>query len=811
RPGYQSPSWLPSCDRRKSVSQINQSHITSFTSAYDIMGSSKKHKEKDKDRDRERRREKDRKHRDRDKEREKDGDRDKRRHDERHREKRAHGSDEETERIEKKKSKREEYDDLYEYAIEESTREDRSSDAQPKQEGGDISLSIEETNKLRIKLGLKPLEGTDSSGTQEENATSKKEDVHVPAINMADQKETEKFKRKLEEMKEKRRINKKLGKVKSLGTADSDDDDDSAMSWVLKSRKKENEKVLAEKRAQLLEEMDNEFGISDLMEEEFRSLSKSKKPTYSSQDLRGIKVEHSQEHFTEGSTVIMTLKDAGVLDEDEQTLVNVNIVDREKADKNVELRKRKPDYKPYDEPEIDEYGKVKQRGLLEKYDEEIDGEEKKSFVLGSGGTYDSTKEDEVKKIQAKLKAQMVSLEMAQPRPVAEYYTQEEMVKFKKPKKRRKIKKRETLKADDLEALPGQTDLHSDRGSRSVKSILKNTPKMEEREETGDMMELDPLEPEDDAVPMADTDNGAIVEDDEAQLELQLALERSRRLKQKKSTIGAEKVVEALATVIKKEKEEDIDNKDSIILNSTSEFCRTLGEIPTLSAPGEEVEEEDEDDNEWRMDVERDEEAEPQGGWEWVKTQEEKRKKEREEETENNILDAEPLVGKGVGAALFLASKKGLLEQNSKAKIEGKALPFLPSVGVVDEEKMREEERERGGRSSRHGGSSSKNKQEYKPDVKLEYYDDNGRPLTPKEAFRFMSHKFHGKASGKMKTEKRMKKQQDEMALQKMNSGDTPLNTAALLIEKQKNAQSPFVILSGGGQTFSTGTTISKRK
>lgn len=28
------------------------------------------------------------------------------------------------------------------------------------------------------------------------------------------------------------------------------------------------------------------------------------------------------------------------------------------ADKNVELQKRKPDYKPYDEPEIDEYGKV---------------------------------------------------------------------------------------------------------------------------------------------------------------------------------------------------------------------------------------------------------------------------------------------------------------------------------------------------------------------------------------------------------------------------------------------------------------------
>ncbi|KAJ7357833.1 U4/U6.U5 tri-snRNP-associated protein 1 [Desmophyllum pertusum] len=75
----------------------------------------------------------------------------------------------------------------------------------------------------------------------------------------------------------------------------------------------------------------------------------------------------------------------------------------------------------------------------------------------------------------------------------------------------------------------------------------------------------------------------------------------------------------------------------------------------------------------------------------------------------------------------------------------------------------------------------------------------------------MSHKFHGKASGKMKSEKRNKKYQEEMALQKMNSGDTPLNTAALLKEKQKTAQSPFVILSGGGQTFSTGTTISKQR
>lgn len=49
---------------------------------------------------------------------------------------------------------------------------------------------------------------------------------------------------------------------------------------------------------------------------------------------------------------------AGVLDENEDVLLNVNIVDDEKAAKNVELKKGKPDYNPYDEEELDELGNV---------------------------------------------------------------------------------------------------------------------------------------------------------------------------------------------------------------------------------------------------------------------------------------------------------------------------------------------------------------------------------------------------------------------------------------------------------------------
>ena len=49
----------------------------------------------------------------------------------------------------------------------------------------------------------------------------------------------------------------------------------------------------------------------------------------------------------------------GILDEEQDdVLVNVNIEDDERAEKNIENKKKKPDYKPYDEPEYDEYGMV---------------------------------------------------------------------------------------------------------------------------------------------------------------------------------------------------------------------------------------------------------------------------------------------------------------------------------------------------------------------------------------------------------------------------------------------------------------------
>lgn len=58
-------------------------------------------------------------------------------------------------------------------------------------------------------------------------------------------------------------------------------------------------------------------------------------------------------------------------------------------------------------------------------------------------------------------------------------------------------------------------------------------------------------------------------------------------------------------------------------------------------------------------------------------------------------------------------------------------------------------------------SDFKEKDNYKPNVKLDYIDDDGHLLNAKEAFRYLSHKFHGKGPGKNKVEKRMKKNEQE--------------------------------------------------
>mmetsp|Transcript_12645 Transcript_12645/g.20461 ORF Transcript_12645/g.20461 Transcript_12645/m.20461 type:complete len:234 (-) Transcript_12645:494-1195(-) len=92
---------------------------------------------------------------------------------------------------------------------------------------------------------------------------------------------------------------------------------------------------------------------------------------------------------------------------------------------------------------------------------------------------------------------------------------------------------------------------------------------------------------------------------------------------------------------------------------------------------------------------------------------------------------------------------------------------------------------------------------HKFDFRLDKFDEFGRKMTPKEAFRELCHRFHGIEPGKAKKEKRLKAFQEEVKAKKMSEGDTPLNSMAKMKLVQQMQASPYVVLSGtihAGQT-----------
>jgi len=130
-----------------------------------------------------------------------------------------------------------------------------------------------------------------------------------------------------------------------------------------------------------------------------------------------------------------------------------------------------------------------------------------------------------------------------------------------------------------------------------------------------------------------------------------------------------------------------------------------------------------------------------------------------------ILEEEPEVGTGMAGALKLAMKKGYLEQEKRKPSAPVRMKHLQAKHYSIEDKNYEEERANHHKRDMYAGpvTEFKDKEHYKPDVKLEYNDEEGRTISAKEAFRLLSHKFHGKGSGKNKIDKKRRKfEQDKV-------------------------------------------------
>lgn len=70
----------------------------------------------------------------------------------------------------------------------------------------------------------------------------------------------------------------------------------------------------------------------------------------------------------------------------------------------------------------------KPKSVLSKYDEEIEGEKKKSFRLSAGGFVGGERERELQTIRENLRNQAQSLDMPSLTLATEYYTPQEMVR-----------------------------------------------------------------------------------------------------------------------------------------------------------------------------------------------------------------------------------------------------------------------------------------------------------------------------------------------------------------------------------------------
>lgn len=142
------------------------------------------------------------------------------------------------------------------------------------------------------------------------------------------------------------------------------------------------------------------------------------------------------------------------------------IIDNFQSNEN---KKKKPVYNAYDNDEFDEFGNYKPKSLLSQYDDEIEGEQKKSFRLGTDIS-EERKQANLQSIKEKLSnKRLESLALPDLTLASEYFSEQEMAKFKKPKKKvRKIREKgKLLTADDLEASSSNAGIE-DVGTRRSK-------------------------------------------------------------------------------------------------------------------------------------------------------------------------------------------------------------------------------------------------------------------------------------------------------------------------------------------------------
>lgn len=658
------------------------------------------------------------------------------------------------------------------------------------------AISIEETNRIRASLGMKPLVVPGAAGPVfKEASAAPAEDVGSTLEsrqaegydNYRKLKEAEENKKKreakAEAIKKARDTAKRFAKLEGKGLGEADDDGDlDTKAWLMKQKKRQKEIEKARKKEQ--ERVDAEAAAA---------------AEYTAKDLAGVRVGHELDTFAEGEDQVLTLKDT-TIDENEEEgdeLENLDLREREKLSDKLELKKKKPAYNPNDDD--DESGN---RKILAHYDEEIDGKKGKRFTLdGMGSTTEAASVNLTSATKAKAKTfsldilskhlsndyltiqslQSLTYHLEDDEPKSDYLDISE-IKVRKPKKKKaKSTRQKVVDEDDVFPEPESTVSNGD-GADAMD--IDQGPKPIKKRTFEDM---------------------SFVDDDD--LQALLATQRRNALKKRQKVRPeefAQRLREEASATPAAENEES--NDSGLVIDETSEFVANLQKpvAPepkqrSVSRPTDAVTsmnaDSDDDDGDVQMNesyanIEDDED----------RLARIKREEEANNGIANNGLEEEATLERGLGSTLKLLRERGILKTSESGDV---ATIFREKQMFLAEKQRREAEaerraklqRERDRNTGRLDRMSAREREEharqqntmrdqqesrqlaehfnkeYKPNVELKYIDDHGRAMNQKEAFKHLSHQFHGKGSGKQKTEKLLKKIEDEKRREAQSSLD----------------------------------------
>ncbi|KAB1214290.1 U4/U6.U5 tri-snRNP-associated protein 1 [Morella rubra] len=570
------------------------------------------------------------------------------------------------------------------------------------------------------------------------------------------------------------------------------------LSWVSRSRKLEEKRIAEKEKAlhlsKVFEEQDN-IGQGDSDDEEGSQ--------HTAHNLAGVKVLHGLDKVIEGGAVVLTLKDQNILADgdinaDVDMLENVEIGEQKRRDEAYKAAKKKTGI--YDDKFNDEPGVEKK--ILPQYDDPTADE---GLALDERGHISGEAEKKLQELRKRLEGASSNNRFEDLNSVgkisSDYFTQEEMLKFKKPKKKKSLRKKEKLDLDALEEEARSAGLGvGDLGSRNdarrqavreeqqrAEAELRNNAYQSayaKADEASRSLQLEQTLP----VKLEEDENPVFADDDE---DLYKSLERARKIalkNQEGEVASGPQAIALIATTNTSSQTAEDQNpttgesqENKVVFTEMEEFVWGLQLDEEARKPENEDVFMQEDEEPKASEEEKKDEA---GGWTEVKdiSKDEHPADEDMEEIVPDETIHEVAVGKGLSGALKLLKERGTLKESIDWGGRNMDKKRSKLVGIMDREEPKE--------------PRSSSLIDFKKEIRIDRTDEFGRIMTPKEAFRMISHKFHGKGPGKMKQEKRMKQYHEELKLKQMKNSDTPSLSVERMREAQMQLKTPYLVLSG---------------